>query len=162
MRILGIDPGVKCCGWAVFEDGSLVSANVARGSWWLETVADIPQSPAFDFVAIESPYVYYGAKARPNDIVALGRVVGACGERFRKHTNDLIFVRPMTWKNNASKTISHLKILGKLSATEAKMLPTTPKNLVHNAIDAVGIGQWAIEYVTATKPEQGSLESRIL
>ena len=162
MIILGIDPGVKCCGWAVYQDGSLVRVGLARGAWWLPTVADIPQGPAFNIVAIECPYVYHGAKARPNDIVALGRVVGACAQKFRAHTDDLILVRPMTWKGSAKKERSHIGILAKLSQAEASEIPTKPKGLVHNAIDAVGIAQWAVEYVTATRPERGALESRIL
>lgn len=137
MRLLALDPGAKT-GAAVFvrsdsEGWTLLGARTCSP----DDVSRLPWGPV-NVVVIENPEIYARSKARPRDILKLARIVGRYEERFLGSTIRL--VTPHEWKGSIDGDIMTKRILASLNAVEARLCA----GVDHNAIDAVGIGKWAL------------------
>lgn len=150
MILLAIDPGVHHHGLALFlENGRLLRCGLVRGpagrpalavaagglaertADWLvgegtRVVAEMPQDRGQDRVP-------------PADLIALSVVLGwTLGEMCRPVT----LISPADWKGSVPKSKHQPRIIAALSGAERALIPSGA--LAHNAIDAVGIGLWAL------------------
>lgn len=146
MRLLSIDPGKRSLAWASWAHGRLTGAGLVthkRRGW----VGELHQmtlqveclAGPVDVTVCEVPRIYpQERKKRPNDLIDLAVVTGACsrlgkGGRFET-------VTPQGWKGQTPKTISGERSLAALDPTELAILEATGKLGNHNVLDAVGIG----------------------
>ena len=90
-------------------------------------------------VVIENPCIYPTTK-RPNDILTLARIVGRFEERYR--TSRVRLVTPREWKGTLPKALMAKRILAALTPQEK----VTAKGLGPDAIDAIGLGKWALAH----------------
>lgn len=145
MRLLSIDPGKRCLGWALWGS-SLEACGIVRtkvddlGLGAQELVGRLPTGA--ELVVVELPRIYpYERRINVNDLIDLAAVAGACAA-----VGPVQFVWPATWKGQVPKDISHQRIQKALTATERDVverdLAQVPKSLRHNVLDAIGIGQW--------------------
>lgn len=142
MITLAIDPGVKHLGVAVFDGGALVCAGLIKTED-KKALSEILFTYGYpDSVVVELPQVYQRSKSKgdPNDLIAVAVVVGALQERLRR----VELVKPRTWKGTVKKEVMLKRIVSKLTAEETALLPKLSKSLVHNVIDAIGIGLFAV------------------
>lgn len=151
VRILCVDPGLRGCGVAVFDGGFLINAAYVenpvthgRGykahsemgeavSFWLDKGADR--------VIIEHPRVYPGSaqqKGDPNDlldVVAVGASVASwCNSR------EIETLFPSEWKGQVPKEVMTERIRRALSDIERLNIQKCKASLMHNVLDACGIG----------------------
>lgn len=94
-------------------------------------------------VRVEMPMVYPKTsqwKGDPNDIVALGRLVGLLERRF--HHRDFDVYLPRAWKGTMPKGRAFEKrVRSRLSKKELRRIELpSAESLDHNVWDAVGIG----------------------
>lgn len=92
-------------------------------------------------VVSEYPQSYIASqqKGDQNDLVELAGVVGAtCAELGGTVTG----VLPREWKGQTPKDIHNARVLKRLTPEELKIVQTcsVSESLLHNTIDAVGIG----------------------
>lgn len=156
MSLISIDPGVRGCGCAYWEDGLLKAATYvkARGDgqgqraqawlpmakavseWAMSTVGGLG-SP---ICVIELPRVYPGARQKgdQNDLIELAAVVGAIVAMLDVLT---AVMYPYEWKGQVPKKIHHERAKKRLSAEELSTvtLPSA-KGLQHNVYDAIALG----------------------
>lgn len=139
--LLAIDPG-EDLGWALFSRIALLNCGIED----CERLAFPIGRLVIERLVIECPYIYPKAgKANPNDMITLARKVGRIEERF-DHVPIKQVVFPRTWKGTVPKEIHNRRVIAKLDAREVETLHAvkcTEKKL-HNVIDAVGLGLWAL------------------
>ncbi len=133
--LLAIDPGVNVLGVALFVNGELWDCGLFP--------VDSPLRHA-DTIVIELPQIYRAtrSKAPPEDILQLAFTVGKLAERFGQ---SVVLVRPREWKGTIPKEKHHPRILDKLSDAERARIPKLSKSLLHNVIDAIGLGQYFLK-----------------
>ena len=156
--ILCIDPGLRGLGIAAFSmEGELTSASYVRNPTegrGYKAHADLAQAawrwwdgPTPNHLIIEHPRVYPGMSEKdPNDLLDVVAVGSACAVLFgaeKLHT-----VMPSEWKGNVKKDVMTERIRSKLSPYELGRVEG-PKHLIHNALDAAGIGLWHFKRLTA-------------
>lgn len=153
-RLLAIDPGLRCCGVALAEDGRLVACGLVKNphkvarngiAWgamaqevalWARPFGDIER------VRCETPQVYLpghtaGKRVDPSDLLNLQGVVGAiCATFDRVET-----VLPSDWKGQLPKDVCEGRVKLRLDEAEREVLAGVylPPSLRHNVADAVGI-----------------------
>jgi len=90
-------------------------------------------------MVIELPQVYVASRSKgdPNDLIALASVVGALTHWFRGMT---FVYSPRAWKGTVDKKVMTERILKHLSEEERGRIQKAPKSLLHNSIDACGLG----------------------
>lgn len=145
---IAVDPGIRGCGIAVFQDKSLRRAayveNDVSGSGLAWTV-DGMQSAVLDWISnelepeaqkywiAECPQIYQGGKQKgdPNDLIALALVIGGlpCARYYK----------PSEWKGQVPKDITLKRIKAKLFSEELKTIDLAGAKS-HNIFDAIGIG----------------------
>jgi len=152
--IISVDPGVKATGIAVFDDGELAFAFLARGADWFATAKNahdklcerLPLDLVEQSLYIgEVPQVYQARhlKGDPNDLIdvtlVFAALVGCKGLAP-------VLYRPREWKGQVPKRVSNDRIWSKLSDDERQRVELPPGRkktagaLSHNVIDAIGIG----------------------
>lgn len=148
--IVNVDPGKKMAGVAVFEDGELSSAWLARGKDWLGTAVVIidelsrryPQEVIENALwVIEIPQIYTQNKLKgdPNDLVPLVLVAGALGALIGDQDRITTYL-PRQWGGTVPKDIKNRRTQQKLSEEELARVELPAKRYQHNVWDAVGIG----------------------
>jgi hypothetical protein len=90
-------------------------------------------------VVIENPRIYPTTK-RPNDILTLARIVGRFEERYCDVRVRL--VTPREWKGTLPKALMAKRILAALTPWEKVF----EKSWGPDAIDAIGLGKWALAH----------------
>jgi RNase H-fold protein (predicted Holliday junction resolvase) len=152
--LISIDPGLRMCGLARWEKGTLTRALLVRGekkergpvAWRSMAQAVIREAPEASRVVIEMPQFYTDRfrKGRPEDIAELAAVVGAISSSF---SVPVTAVLPRTWKGQSPKDVTKERCLRSLTQLEldAIDLPAA-KSLEHNVYDAIGLGLWAIQH----------------
>lgn len=97
-------------------------------------------------VIVEHPRVYPGMPQIDNndllDVVAVG---SACVTLFPHAEVTTVF--PSEWKGNVKKEVMTERIREKLSPYELARVEG-PKHLIHNVLDACGIGLWHFKRLT--------------
>lgn len=152
-RMLCVDPGLRGCGVAEFLGGTLVRAayvknpeTEGRGYAAHQSLAcAVYQWGRFhDLLAIEHPRVYPGSaqqKGDLNDLLDLVGVGGAIAAYFAK-TTETVF--PADWKGQVPKAMMTERISRSITPEERKTIEKCPASLMHNVLDAVGIGLWKL------------------
>lgn len=157
--LMACDPGLRGSGIALFsEDGILRHAWYAKNpirkgngpeSWFALANAvytDVKQM-AFrvDVFVLEVPQIYRVSRGDPNDLIDLAGVGAAIGASLP--IQQAVCYKPREWKGTAPKEIHQPRIVAKLSEAEKYFLAATPKSLVHNVVDAVGIGLFYLKEI---------------
>ena len=148
MTLLAIDPGVQCTGWAVFELDHLIACGLSRAKTLEEQVVlplPIPDADQL-VIVLEEPQVRRDTP-RPDDLIKLAMVVGAkMAQAARFKDVEFIRCKPRSWKGSVPKDIHNHRTLALLSPKESAIVSQVfPEGLRHNAIDAVGLGLWALK-----------------
>lgn len=158
MALLAVDPSLRASGWALFEEGQLVSCGLVRTKGPLpEACRQVLESiTAFGWEAdvtelvVEWPQIYQRAQrkgasfANPNDLLAVAAVAGVFLSWIP--AGRVLTPVPREWKGSTPKHIHAVRILARLPESSRALVTHcgAPKSLLHNVIDAVGIGVWAI------------------
>lgn len=145
-RIIAVDPGTEQAGFALFENGKLIQAELIKekGSlkehraWRVSCRIGELLVPGATLV-IEHPQVYARSPSDPDDLLALALVVGGV---LALHKGGEI-VRPREWKGQVPKNLMTARILRQLDADERALCKQINDN--HNVLDAVGIGIWKLK-----------------
>lgn len=158
--LLALDPGLHCCGVALFRDGALVRAAALRGTkgrgpatWaqygrlvttWLGDVGP-------GTTVVEEMQVHAGGKARPADLLELagvsGVVIGAVGW-------PAVGALASLWKGQCPRDIfgdrvaRHLRDEGMWHCIEVPRSATE----LNDALHAVGLGRWWLTTHPETSP----------
>lgn len=159
--LVSIDPGLRQCGVAVWEDKKLVKAMLVRSSydgknqyeaaWHMASAVDKAVDGllgcCMDELVIERPQVIRGWTRNAGSITALTLVVGAllrngAAELMTKLTEYL----PVQQKGNVPKPVMEKRARARLSAAETLVVNLPFHNgkvsasLAHNVWDAVWLG----------------------
>lgn len=161
MNLLSVDPGLVCCGWAYWLDSKLVRCGLSRTKEKTLEARVQAHSSVFSarfgagtLLVIEKPEIYQQRfmKGDPRDLANLAIVVGGIIAAFLGASSYTHF--PKEWKGQLPKEVSERRTLSKLSEKEKKVLKkpevygepkTAPLSLLHNMVDAVGLGLWKLQ-----------------
>ena len=129
--LLAIDPGTHT-GWAAFFKERLLACGLGE--------------PPFEQalrVVIEIPQVYPAHPVPPNDLITLAFLAGRYAGRA---TCKVSTVFPHQWKGNLSKDNCAARVRFRLSPEEKEIVDACdlPKKQLHNMMDAIGIGLFAL------------------
>lgn len=145
-RVLSFDPATRHVGWAQLEDGRLARCGLAREPIEVELV-QLSSELRRDLVVVEVPQVYQQRswKGDPNDLIDVAVVAGRIAQEFGDGA-EVRLVRPHAWKGSVPKDVMLRRIENRLDDRERSVLHAAkaPASLLHNVVDAVGIGLWAI------------------
>jgi hypothetical protein len=142
--LLAIDPG-KVSGFAFFSsDKRLMACGLGDPSTYRWHVPS-----AFSKVVIEQPRIYPGGRTKnPNDVLSVAVNAGEWGGRYSFQGCEVQYVTPSGWKGQTKKEIQHARDWARLGEDEqevvSRSLKGVPASKRHNALDAVGIGLWAV------------------
>jgi len=155
VRILCVDPGLRGCGMAVFDGGHLVRAAyvknpVEHGRGYKAHVG--MGNAAFDWcdevldrVIIEHPRVYPSSaqqKGDPNDLLDVVAVGAAVASGWWGIECETVF--PSEWKGQVPKETMTERIRRSLTDDERKNIEKCPASLMHNVLDAAGLGLYRL------------------
>jgi len=155
--LINIDPGVKAAGVAVFEDGELSSAWLARGKHWQDTArnayADLRDmfpleviGPETTELVIERMQIYPPGRGigDQNDLVTVA-FMSACLAGYLDICPTEYY--PAVWKGQTPKKVMNDRVLERLSEGERSRIyiKKGESSLKHNVIDAVGIGLYHLK-----------------
>lgn len=148
-----VDPGLRGCGVACFDDGTgeLSWAGYVKNPnkkdrgprahyEMASAVANMLHRSDFDAqLVVEFPVIYPGvSEIDPNDLVDLAGVDGAlAAHMIRPET--VRHVTPREWKGQVPKKIMNRRVLSKLSDIEKSRIEKVGAK-DHNTLDAIGIG----------------------
>ena len=151
-RFLAVDPGLRGCGVALFDDSALQWASYVenimrdgrgppRHGAMARRVHNVVSSQ-FGFVknlVVEFPRIYpKGPKDRrsdPNDLLDVAGVAGALAAIYE----EVCWVFPQEWKGQVPKEVMNARVMKRLTPEEAgRIVSVGSKD--HNTLDAVGIG----------------------
>ena len=162
MILVAVDPGIRGCGVATFNEGKLVRAayvkshaKTGNGPGACRGMANAVRDwlgPAAGTLVFEWPRVYASriragqTKTDPNDLLALCGVDGALAALYPYATAECY--APSDWKGQIPKPktgdpyIVETRIRSRLDLTEtaAAEAGAVPASLAHNVWDAIGIG----------------------
>lgn len=156
--LVSIDPGTEETGIALYRGGTLADVDVLRVKRSVgnkEPRASVMGRLAVERlktwgpsrIVLEYPQVYKhgpGSEVDPDDILALVLVLGHVWCSFHAiESYKVELVRPATWKGQVPKRIMNNRIVGTLSPVEQQLVHDKVRSN-HNALDAVGIGLWAL------------------
>ncbi len=157
MTLVAVDPGVNSTGLAVFEDETLVGVRLLRAESLQHMICVLVNEEwpvQFGYpetVIVEQPTVYRrGGKGDSKDLISVAIVAGAAAAAYGCESLDqtIRFVEPRTWKGSVPKKVHNERILRELHKEERKyfdwVIEDVPSGLVHNMIDAVGIGLYEL------------------
>lgn len=132
--LIAIDPGANA-GWALFNGRELVICGCGTPP----IHSDIKRA------MIERPIIkpFGRQKERPKDIITLALRAGEAAGRLMTVGVQIEYVEPHVWKGGSiPKKISHARIRRKLTSQENLVIDRYART--HDAMDAVGIGLFAI------------------
>lgn len=158
-RLLSIDPGMRYCGVALFQDEELIRGWLSHNNetWrrgppcWFGmaqgVMDDLKEMGVGEIhvTAIEFPQVYAirYQKGDQDDIIQLACTAGAVSSCVPAALR-LGFL-PREWKGQVPKPIHNSRVTSRLSDEELGRVEAgvTP-HLRHNILDAIGIGQFTL------------------
>lgn len=156
MKLVAVDPATKATGIALFDAHKLTHVALVRGNsigQMLIALSNLDWPPEFgipNVVIVERPVVYPrdGIK-KAKDLISVAIVGGAAALAFGCEVwTETEFIEPRTWKGSVPKEIHNARVMNMLDSNEIeiidKRLATAPPKLVHNVIDAVGIGLYKL------------------
>lgn len=151
--ILAIDPGIRGCGVAVFQESGLLiragylandtdSDDIVKRCYDMAfvVVRCVRESEHVDTLVVEWPQVYVASKSKGdnNDLLPLAGVDVAVAMILRpQHIKSY---KPHEWKGNAPKEVIAARAIERLSEDEKLLIKPCAKSLMHNTYDAIAIG----------------------
>ncbi len=188
MNLLAIDPSIRSCGWAYFtgrqlaaagrvsQQGKHASVGNAINSFASAVVETISNSilkstslawSGFEQVNVvwELPQIYRASKSKgdPNDLLKTAAIGAAITANLKSCCTvvDVKTPTPAQWagqtkkvtKGDAWKSQRGQMIWRRLSAQERAKVPNQ-----HDAIDAVGLGLWALVRFEPIRVNAGASE----
>lgn len=159
VNFVAVDPGLRGCGVAIFTRGTLMRAAYVKNSMesgrgyaahaamadavdkWMTTREPLNTSD----IIIEFPQIYGAStskKGDDNDLLDLAGVGGAIASMF--NTMRILSPHPRDWKGQVPKETMTERIRRALSDTERANIEKCPASLMHNVLDAAGIGLWQL------------------
>ncbi len=137
MILVSIDPGKHSSGFAVFKDGKLIQCGMAKRA------AEINSEWSPDIVIMEHMVIYDRKrwKGDPNDLID----ASIAGAFIAGDLHPTVFKTVKDWKGQTPKAVSKDRILSLLDDAERSVIPNYVKSLMHNVIDAIGIGLWELK-----------------
>jgi hypothetical protein len=160
--ILSLDPGKKEAGVALWKDGELALAWLARGNkktaelltWHLATAKAVYQGlvehgyhpDSVDTFVGEKPEIYKAQfqKGEQQSVADLSLVTGAVAGLVQPRA--AVVYLPKEWKRQVPKHVVTRRIIGdekkqgRLSQEEQSRIELPAPSLRHNVYDAIGIG----------------------
>lgn len=152
VHLLAVDPSLTCTGWARFFCGSLQGCGLIRpdrGDPFASRVSlagHAFRGVSVDILVIEWPQVYRATRSKgdPNDLLAVAGVAGGVLSQVTALQRTLT-PKPAEWKGQVPKEIHNARVLARLDDAERALVDGAgPASLLNNAIDAVGLGLWAL------------------
>lgn len=161
-RLVAVDPGLRGCGVALFKGGTLLRAayvkNNAEGRGYNAHVGAanavrlwLYPAPMIDELVVEFPRVYPGSaqqKGDLNDLLDVAGVGAAVSTAIRMFDMPIDsradHVFPSDWKGNVPKETMTERIRRSLTDEERKRIEKCPASLMHNTLDACGIGLYKL------------------
>lgn len=154
---VSLDPGKHAVGYAIFIDRELKACGLAKQAgdvkyhWMAEEYTDEPtvcRNRSWpERIVMEIPQIYDRRrwKGNPNDllpIIAHGALIAGTLHPIYFET-----VTPEDWKGQVPKEIQNERDRRALTPTELDVLTSAPvaASKLHNVIDAVGVGLWALK-----------------
>lgn len=158
MKIVAIDPGKKCLGWAIAHDGIITACGAAQprgvngrnlGALARNLAMQIPLGPVRTDLVIIEHMMHYPTKGRidtvqrqdaiANDLIDLAAIGAYCGAQ--QNALSVVFRTPAEWKGQVPKAVHQRRIWGKLHTWEHKIFGDVKlaDHLKHNVMDAIGI-----------------------
>ena len=160
LRVLGIDPDLHHTGWAVVNDAlEPLAASIIRIPTKLtgedaevemihQLVGNLPavcREWTPDLVVVESQRIRLGGRSRPNDILRLARIAGACAAACMWPPKKLYFPPPQMGKS-IPKDVLQARALAKLTSpmdSACGWNQIRESERVH-VLDAVTFAVWGI------------------
>lgn len=157
MRLLALDPGLRGCGVAVFNDEVLAWAGYTRNpvkgdgldavvcmARAVKDVVPVTRDVGGVTVVAERMQVYTAGKGKgdPNDLIPLAAIVGGIAAMFCGTTprTPSTWYKPREWKSTMPKGDAFTaRVLERLSEFERSAIHECGA-LSHNVYDAIGIG----------------------
>jgi hypothetical protein len=138
--LVAIDPGENS-GIAVFHFSRLVRCECGNPDTY-PTLRPAPM-PGPWFLQIEIPL--YSDQTIGKDPQALIKLAINAGRWIEKmHAPIVRTVYPSQWKGQVPKKIHNGRVLAKLDQAELSLIPKLPETKLHNVIDAIGLGLFAL------------------
>lgn len=150
---VSIDPGAML-GWAIWTTNGLVDCGLGdpRRSQY-HIVSSDKRLDVINDVWIEWPVIYPRSKARPNDIMKLGRIAAEHGGIYKACGVAVHYIEPAEWKGQLSKEKHHPRVWAALRDFERPIVEAARSSMsatkFENVCDAVGLGQWARKQTAA-------------
>lgn len=156
-KILAIDPGTTSTGIAVFKNGKVESANVIRVKGtnskirmpemcrrvWKEITLHLCFG-GYTKVAIEWQMIRPD-DPRPNDIWAMGPVIGAALATIESGETKILLPLPVQWKGTISGDTFTKRVRDRYPEAVLMLCANgIPESEQHNGLDAVALAAWAI------------------
>lgn len=155
MRTLAVDPGIRGCGVALFDDiNGLMNAtyvkNPATKGNTLNEVVSLVREVGFFFpqygvseLVVEQPCIYAHERFKekdPNDLLPL-RAIGGALAMFYESPANIVQYFPPEWKQNMPKGAGFEKrVMDRLTGSERANIKDHPRSIMHNVFDAIGLG----------------------
>ena len=147
-RLVAVDPGLRECGVAVFENGKLVFAKLVTAphrregaTQWSDMALEVKSEVDLpvDRMAVEQMEVRKTKTSAWKDIIfAL----------FALKSTEVISVKPSRWTQGRPKQANHVRIRSRLNRGETRALTEgleeTPSANHKELLDAVGIGLYVL------------------
>jgi hypothetical protein len=158
--LVAVDPGLRHLGVAIFFNGILYDVllvknpQLGRGAeaWYGYTRAktDLPSSfreiiEGADHLVVEMQQVYRRGPGDPNDLLQVAGVAGVVVGLANLDARVTGYL-PREWKGQVQKDVFAKRILTRLDSAEMFKFNSKKiaKSLVHNCVDAIGLGLKAL------------------
>ncbi len=139
--LVAIDPGNQA-GLAYFISNQLIGVDlitqaVANNWKW--------DGPNIDRLVCELPCWRKGSPVRVDSLITLAYTAGYITGQIPAESIETVL--PHEWKGNRPKNIDNSFSLRILNVSERAVVDDSkiPKHIIHNVLDAVGIGLWALK-----------------
>ena len=139
-KLLAIDPGKKA-GLAVFRGQQLVWCALAR----MEKPLPPLPTRSIEQCVIEFPVYDKSRNIKPSSIIDLAYTAGRLVEHYYPG-RDPKRVKPSDWKGQRPKDVDMPYTLRLLTPPETEVVNESgcPPSLLHNVVDAIGLGLWYV------------------
>jgi hypothetical protein len=155
---LAVDPGLRTCGVALFEQDTLyrawLSRNPLRTERGPEAWESMSRAVVKDLITyapkrgrlvkrlvLEVPQIYWGGRrgGRAADLIELAGVVGAVAAATP--VLERAFYLPRQWKGQTPKDVHNRRVMKRLrDGEDARIVRPKAAALLHNVIDSIGLG----------------------
>ena|ERR1017187_9776424 len=149
---ISVDPGLRGSGVAHFYEGKLFRAAYLKHTCsdrgpkaWCAMAETVYywSGPANYSLVIEYQRLRMGKeKGDPNNMMEVQGVVGALAGMFTMEGEQIVAYYPEAWKGSIKKDVMTMRIVQRMTTDETQILRLAkiPSSLMHNTIDAIGIG----------------------